>query len=562
MLKSNVNIHSWAYFITLALIAMSIPLSKFAMSVTEFILVGLWLWAGFRFRIVSRFFKIGGAFKGGRHLITYLARLAANNFIDKFSLFFKNKPALILSSIYLLHIIGLFNTSDLDYALKDLRIKLPLLLYPIVISTMATLKYKRFRLLMLFYLLSVFSGTIISFSFFLKGDFTDIRDISPYISSIRFGLNASFSFFVLMYFIFHDNKFKTWHRIILGTVALWIVVYLVLLESMTGLGIMLIISVSYLIWQLVRTKYFALKIAILLLAAGIPLLLFVYVRDIVIDASTAPAVNFDALDKYTALGNPYSNDTILRGIENGRYVGLYICEPELRKAWNKRSKLGYDSFPGGKHELKETLIRYLASKGLRKDASGVEALTDWDVRMIEQGVANYNYVKNPGLHSRILKIMMGYEVYKKTGDPSGSSIMQRVEYLKASWYLLKKHFWLGVGTGDVEDSLINQYKVMNSSLEKQFMFHAHNQFLSISITFGLFGFLWFLFALLYPPLKLRSFSDYFFLTFFIIIIWSMLSDDTLETQAGVTLFSFFYTLLLFGKQKQNAPSGKIPKQAS
>ena len=550
MLKSNVNIHSWAYFITLVLIAMSLPLSKFAMSVTEFILVGLWLWSGFRFRIFFRFYKIGGAFRGLIHSFNYLIRLAGTNFVDKFSLFFKNKPALVLSSIYLLHIVGLSFTSDLDYALKDLRIKLPLLLFPVVISTMETIKYKRFRWLLLFYVLAVFSGTLLSLVLILKGNFTDIRDTSPYIGSIRFGLNAAFSFFILMYFIFKDNRFKVWHKIVFFLVAAWIVVFLVILESITSLGIMLIITMAYLFWQLFKTKYLYLKLASVILAVGIPLLLFLYVNNTVHEATTAPTINFNKLAHFTVKGNPYIHDTVHRGVEDGRYVGLYICEPELREAWNKRSKVNYDSFPDGKYELKETLIRYLTSKGLRKDASGVAALTNRDVKMIENGVANCHYVQNPGLRSRILKIIMGYQVYKKTGDPSGSSIMQRLEYMKASWFLMKKHFWSGVGTGDIEDSLIEQYKLMKSSLDKEFMFHAHNQFFTMIITFGIFGFLWFLFALIYPPVSLKRFSDYFFLTFFIIIIWSMFSDDTLETQAGVTLFAYFYSLLLFGKEKQ------------
>jgi len=189
---------------------------------------------------------------------------------------------------------------------------------------------------------------------------------------------------------------------------------------------------------------------------------------------------------------------------------------------------------------------------LRKDETGVNALTDKDIHLIELGVANYNYVHTPGIRMRILKILMGYEVYKKTGDPSGSSVMQRIEYSKASLKLIKKHFWTGVGTGDIENVMIAQYKEMKSGLRTQYMYHAHNQYFAVFITFGVFGFLWFIFALIYPPFKLGRFSDYFFVTFFLIITWSMLSDDTLETQAGVTLFAFFYTLLLFGKEKKNA----------
>ena len=172
--------------------------------------------------------------------------------------------------------------------------------------------------------------------------------------------------------------------------------------------------------------------------------------------------------------------------------------------------------------------------------------------MIENGVANVNYVKNPGLRARMLKILMGYEVYLKTGDPSGSSVMQRIEYSKGSINLIEENFWFGVGTGDIENALIGQYKEMKSELKTEYMFHAHNQYFAIFITFGIFGFLWFLFTLIYPPIKTGRFSDYFFVTFFLIILLSMLSDDTLETQAGATLFGFFYTFFLFGKNKENA----------
>ena len=68
-MNSGTNIHSLSYNITLVLLAVSIPLSKFTMSVTEFILLGLWLWSGFSFRISYRFFNLGGILKGMLHKI-------------------------------------------------------------------------------------------------------------------------------------------------------------------------------------------------------------------------------------------------------------------------------------------------------------------------------------------------------------------------------------------------------------------------------------------------------------------------------------------------------------
>lgn len=551
MLKSSINIHSWAYFISIVLIAVSLPLSKFAMSVAQFILLAMWFWSGFSFKIVIRFYKLGGLFRGTYQLLDYLVKTLARNFVDKFTIFFHNRAAIVFTSIYLIHIIGLVHTSDMDYALKDLRIKLPLLLFPVVFSTMETIKYKKFRLLMLLYVAAVAIGTIISFGLILKGDFTDIRLTSPYISSIRFGLNVSFAFFALLYFVFLDNSFKNWQKVILSILATWFFCYLILLESVTGLGIVIIIILLFLIYQIFKIKKTILKLSFLILIVAIPTGISFYVFNVVNFATTAPKIDPGQLEMVTANGNTYKHDTVVRGIEDGRYIGLYICEQELQEAWNKRSSVDFKSYPEGEHELKETLIRYLTSKDLRKDKAGVEALTEKDIQLIEKGVANYHYVYTPGIRIRILKILMGYEVYKKTDDPSGSSVMQRIEYSKASLELIREHFWFGVGTGDIENTMYEKYETMKSGLGEKYMFHAHNQFFAVFITFGILGFIWFIIALIYPPFILKRFTDYFFLTFFLIITWSMLSDDTMETQAGATLFAFFYSFLLFGKDERN-----------
>jgi hypothetical protein len=551
-LKSSFNIHSWSYFAVLTLIAMSIPLSKFAMSNFEFLLLFLWFLSGFSFTISYRFFKLGGLFKGIFHFVKYFFTLAANNFIEKFSLFFKNKAAVVLSSIFLIHILGLLHTEDFAYAMKDMRVKLPLLLFPVVISTMPRITYKQFRVMMLFYIGAVFAGSIVSLVYIIKAEFVDIREVSPFISSVRFSLNASFAFFALLYFIFFDKVFKIWQRIGLGIIAAWFIVFLVLLESVTGLGIILAIVFVLAIRQAFQTKNYFLRATILLAAIAIPLTLFLYVKSVVKSVTTAPEIDFSTLSQYTSKGNPYFHDTTFHGIEDGRYIGLYINYDELKEEWNKRSALNFDGQVNGNYSLQETLVRYMTSKDLRKDAEGMRAMTDYDIKMVEKGIANYHYNRNPGIKVRIMKIILGYEVYMETGDPSGSSVMQRYEYSKASLALIKQNFWFGVGTGDLEDALIGEYKEMGSELKNQYLFHAHNQFIAFFITFGIFGFLWFFVALIYPPFKERYFNDFFYLVFFLIMAFSMLSDDTLETQAGATLFAFFMTFLLFGRKTKNA----------
>ena len=552
MIKSGSNIHSGAYFGVLVLLVISIPLSKFMMSISEFMLLFLWLWSGFSFRISSRFFKYRGIFKGSLHFLKYFFELAYSNIIEKFGLFFKNKAAVIFSLIYLIHIIGTLYSSDSNYVLKDLRIKLPLILFPVVFAGMEKINYKKFRVLMLFYVAAILAGTLISFWLFLQKNFIDIREISPFISSIRFSLNLSFGFFILLYFIIADKKFSVPVKLIFTLVAIWFFVFIILLESVTGFTIILFISLGFMLWHIFRSRRILFKVLMLLIVILIPAGIVFKVIHIVDKATMKPEINFENLAKYTSRGNIYTHDTINHGVEDGRLVGLYLCDNEMRIAWNERSDINFDYDEDLNYSIKEGLIRYLTSMDLPKDYDGIYSLSDWDIQMIENDCANVNYVKNPGFKTRILKIIKGYEVYNLTGNPSGSSVMQRIEYLKGSLAVIKENWLTGVGTGDLESSLYDKYDEMGTQLKDEYRYHAHNQYFAILISFGIFGFLIFIYALIYSPILTNSFSDYFFIVFFLIMTISMFSDDTLETQAGVTLFAFFYTFLMFGKTNSNA----------
>ena len=94
------DIHSKVYFYLLILLAISVPLSRYFMSIAQILLIVNWLVEG--------------------------------NLYEKFKKFFNNKAALVFSSLWLLHVVGLFFTDDFNYAFKDLRIKLPILILPII----------------------------------------------------------------------------------------------------------------------------------------------------------------------------------------------------------------------------------------------------------------------------------------------------------------------------------------------------------------------------------------------------------------------------------------------
>jgi hypothetical protein len=57
--------------------------------------------------------------------------------------------------------------------------------------------------------------------------------------------------------------------------------------------------------------------------------------------------------------------------------------------------------------------------------------------------------------------------------------------------------------------------------------------------------IWFLFTLFYPMIRLNKIHDFLYITFFIVAAVSFFTEDTLETQAGVTFYAFFNSFLLF-----------------
>ena len=58
------------------------------------------------------------------------------------------------------------------------------------------------------------------------------------------------------------------------------------------------------------------------------------------------------------------------------------------------------------------------------------------------------------------------------------------------------------------------------------------------------GLAFFLVVLLWPYLSSKKHRTYLYTVFLCIILLSMFPEDTLETQAGASLFAFFEVLLL------------------
>ncbi len=108
--------------------------------------------------------------------------------------------------------------------------------------------------------------------------------------------------------------------------------------------------------------------------------------------------------------------------------------------------------------------------------------------------------------------------------------------------LIKSNPIIGVGTGDIKDELIKQYKEDGYQTLVKRQYNAHNQYLQSAAALGIPAVMIILFMFLSPFLV--SWRRLHFLAVFLSIIVGVacLTESVLEVQAGVVFYAFFASL--------------------
>lgn len=524
-----------------------LPFSKIVISMSEMVLAGAWAMDRYDVKMFAQWLNRDSGTRAVFMVVPYALFFFFKSVMHGFRDLLKNRPALVFLSIFVMHVVGLIFTTDFDYAFKDLRTKLPIILLPLFFGTSKQLNRKWFYGYLVLFLAAVLLSTVIYSWRIVNLNYIDIRDVTRSVSHIILGLELALCIFILAWFIF--GRFPLWSKVIFLGCAVWFFAFILFSKLFTGLAVFAISTLILLPVLVFRQKRPGLKILLAVLMVLITGSAVIYIRTVVNGFYTVKKVDFSKLETYSPKGHKYVHDIHSHLTENGNYIYLYVQWDELMDSWNKRSNIPYNGKGISGEKIEYTLVRFLTSKGLRKDAGGVNSLTDEDIGAIERGVPNYLFLKPFSIRSRIYELLWGWETYKRTGNPTGLTLMQRMEFWKASLGIISSNWLTGVGTGDMNEAFSDQYVKMNTKLSLDQRWRSHNQFLSVFVGFGIAGFLWFLFALCYPAWKLTGFTDYFFLVFFIIGMLSMLTEDTLESQMGVTFFAFFYCFFLFARKE-------------
>jgi len=463
----------------------------------------------------------------------------------------------IISGIWLMHIVGLLYSEQVEAGTWDARMKLPILILTVVIGSAAPFTRRNLLAILWTFTGAILIGTLVSTAVLaglIMRPVDDIRDIFIFhISHIRFALFTCLAIFFLAQQAAGSGKFPVVARMGCVLLLLWFLVFLFLAESVTGLAILFTLSVPALLVFAFTRRSKALQVSMLAVAlvfpAAVALKSIAFIREI----NTPHEIPVNTSER-TARGNYYFFNPEDKLTENGYRVWIYVNQDEMRESWNKRSAMPYDSSDLKSQPLSQTLIRYLTSMGYRKDGAAVEKLAAEDIRNVESGIANCKYAGTSNFKARLMELNWEYQQAVNNQSPSGHSATMRIEFWKTGLQIVKKNFWTGVGTGDLQQSFDREYEESKSTLSKQWRLRAHNQYLSILLAFGIFGLLYFLFALIYPMLRLKKYSDFLYVMFLCIILLSMFTEDTLETPAGSAFFALFNALFLF------TPSGKPGKQ--
>ena len=507
-----------AQIIGLTSLLISLSLSNYFMSLSSFVIVGAWV-----LDVGTMIYKKEPLRK-------------------RFSTFTGNTAALVLTSLFFLVALGMIHSQEVTHGWWDLRMKLPFLFMPLVMSGLRPVTALQFRNMLLAFLGSlVLAVTLCLLVYFrwLGPDWKNVREVSIFISHIRFSLLLVFGISIILFVFMRDRQW----RFLAVAALIYFLVFLWIIESITGFIVLFFVLTWFLVHLFHRMKMRTMKwmIPVLFLAFIASLGSYLhscYSEYFIVKDSPKP------LEEFTARGAVYSHEPSNYQLENGHYIKRYISWAELEEAWPKRSAISLDSADALGNPVKGTLVRYLASMGLRKDMDGVNALSEEDVKNIENGITSHEQ-NHRGIRRRIDKILFEYDAYINGDNPSGHSVIQRIEFWKAARGIIDRHFWFGVGTGDVPGAFKEQYGLMNSRLDPKHQLRAHNQYLTFWVSTGIVGLLWFLVVMFYPLFSGGRWRDPLYVSLIIIVALSCITEDTLETQAGVTFYVFLSSFLLF-----------------
>lgn len=444
----------------------------------------------------------------------------------------KNPIYLSLLIVWTLIAFGLFRGGENSLVLKETKTLLPLILAPLFLQNLSPLSKHDESIIWKVFFTSVGLSALVCVTYaIVKYPLPEPRNASLFISHIRFSLMAVLA---LIGAWRQPQIIPSYLKYALTAV---VCCFFFFVGTLTGWGLLIVLIIILFASKSKRNKLIVVGSAFTLVS----LLFFFLSRNI-------NATNLQPEQTQSALGEKYIHESSNFQTENGNRIFINIAPLELESAWVARTNRPLLQKDARGQLVQTTLIRYLASRGLTKDAAGIQQLSDTDISNILAGNTNCNEPKWNALEKRWHQLVFEYQTFQSGENPSGHSIFQRFEYYKAALFIIERHILFGVGQGNVKVAYSEAYKLTSPNLDEKVQHAVHNQFLSYWITAGIAAILCFILYFYFMWKQARKHE--IALAFVTLAILSCLTEDTLTTQPGVAFFAFFSTFFFFLPKKE------------
>ncbi|MES2798912.1 MAG: O-antigen ligase family protein [Bacteroidota bacterium] len=182
------------------------------------------------------------------------------------------------------------------------------------------------------------------------------------------------------------------------------------------------------------------------------------------------------------------------------------------------------------------LLMYLALK-----------LFNWKVLAVSLGtlllLLAVTFWKSETMRLRLIAMSMAVNKTETINNNSTEGNTVRVIMWSTSMKLIKEQPVVGVGTGDVNDALMQRNIELGNLASAKRNFNSHNQYLNTIVALGIFGFLPLLLLFLTTIKQAVKYKSMYLLLFATVFALNLLFESMFETQAGVVPIVFFILLL-------------------
>jgi O-antigen ligase len=163
----------------------------------------------------------------------------------------------------------------------------------------------------------------------------------------------------------------------------------------------------------------------------------------------------------------------------------------------------------------------------------------------------------------LFSILTFFLIVERVDITNSSSVVMRIDKLiknggdsdraenwKSILRLPINSFLIGVGTGDELEEIQKVRNHKGWAWAYRNNANMHNQYLEVLLRNGIIGLSVFLLILINLFRRLKKYNDFRYLSFFLLIIISFMTESMLERQWGVVYFTFFSSVFIFAYEEK------------